>query len=449
MKRSEFLKGISLSTLGLTILKPTFANQGEAGDDSKLLYNNTALNPVPGSLTASGRVIVVGGGMAGTTAAKFLKLWGGSTMTVTLIEPNASYCSNIFSNMVLTGEKTLSQLTFNYNNLVTNYGVSIVNKSVTSINVTGKSITLSDGTTRDYDHLILALGISFDEIPNFTGTTANKAKIVHAWQAGPQTDSLKSQIQAMTKTDTFILAIPPKPYRCPPGPYERACVVADYLKRVKGGGKVIVLDANPGIQAEPTNFNYAFTVTHRNITYVPNAVITSVNADTKTVVTTAGTFTGKVINIIPKHKAPGLIFSSGLNNSPDARWAAVNELTYETTAFPGSGIHIIGDSCFTAKQPKAGHIANAEAKVCVDAILQQLSSGVVNPSPVTNSSCFTPITSTSASWLAAVYKYDGIQMAPVGGGAVESSGANSHNYEDMKKWFNNLMADTGFTPTAM
>jgi NADH dehydrogenase FAD-containing subunit len=217
---------------------------------------------------------------------------------------------------------------------------------------------------------------------------------------------------------------------------------------VKGGGRVIVLDANPSIQAEPTNFNNAFTVTHRNITYVPNAVITSVNADTRTVVTTAGTFTGKVINIIPKHKAPALIFNTGLNNSPDLRWAAVNELTYETTAFPGSGIHIIGDSCYTAKQPKAGHIANAEAKVCVDAILQQLSNGVVNPNPVTNSSCFTPITSTTASWLAAIYKYDGAQMSPVGGASVESNGANSHNYEDMRKWFNNLMADTGFTPTA-
>jgi NADH dehydrogenase FAD-containing subunit len=449
MKRSDFLKNIGLSTLGLSILKPTFGSVGDVNAEGKLLFYNTALNPVPGSLTATGRVIIVGGGMAGTTAAKFLKLWGGSTMSVTLIEPNATYYSNIFSNMVLTGEKTLTQLAFNYNNLVTNYGVSVVNKSVTSINVAGKTVTLSDGTTRAYDRLILALGIAFDEIPNFTGTATNKAKIVHAWQAGAQTTSLKTQIQNMVKTDTFILAIPPKPYRCPPGPYERACVVADYLKRKKGGGRVIVLDANPGIQAEPTNFNYAFTVTHTNITYVPNATILSLNADTRTIVTTAGTYTGKVINVIPKHKAPALIFNTGLNNSPDGRWAAVNELSYESTAFPGSGIHVIGDSCYTAKQPKAGHIANAEAKVCTDAILQLLSGGVVNPSPVTNSSCFTPITSTIASWLAAVYKYDGVQMSPVGGGAMESNGANSHNYEDMKKWFNNLMADTGFTPTAM
>ncbi|MFZ9662109.1 MAG: FCSD flavin-binding domain-containing protein, partial [Chitinophagaceae bacterium] len=118
---------------------------------------------------------------------------------------------------------------------------------------------------------------------------------------------------------------------------------------------------------------------------------------------------------------------------------------YESTL--GNGIHIIGDSCNTAKQPKAGHIANAEAKVCADAILKLLSGGTVNPSPITNSSCFTPINRTTASWLAAVYKYDGQKMAPFGGGATESAGWNSHNFEDMNNWFANLMADTGFTPT--
>jgi NADPH-dependent 2,4-dienoyl-CoA reductase/sulfur reductase-like enzyme len=346
--------------------------------------------------------------------------------------------------MVLTGERTLSQLAYTYSTLASKYGVKVITTAVTSVDKSAKIVTLANGNTLPYDRLILATGIDFEPIPNFTGTDANKAKIVHAWKAGQQTTDLANQIKAMTKSDTYILCIPPKPYRCPPGPYERACVVADYLKRVKGGGKVIVLDANSGIQAEPTNFNYAFTVTHKGVvTYVPNAVIASVNADTMKVTLTSGvSYTGKVINVIPTHKGPSLLYNMGLNNSPDNKWAAVNEMTYESTAAGASGIHVIGDSCFTQKQPKAGHIANAEAKVCSEAIIQLLAGGTVNTSPITNSSCFTPITSTTASWLSAVYRYDGTKMAPMGGAAVESNGATSHNYEDMLKWFNNLMADT-------
>lgn len=394
---------------------------------------------------ATGRVVVVGGGMAGTTVAKYLRFWGGTGVNVTLVEPNVSYISNIFSNMVLTGERTLSQLTYNYSILKSKHGVNVQNYSVTSIDPVGKNVKLSNGTILAYDHLVLAPGIDFEPLP-LSGTSANKAKIVHAWKAGTQTTSLQNQIKAMTKSDTFILTIPPTPYRCPPGPYERACVVADYLKRTKGGGKVIVLDANPKIQAEAQNFNTAFTTTHKGtITYVPNAQLTSINADTMTVVSNAGTFKGKVINAIPVHKAGNLITQSGigLNNSADGKWAAVNVLSYESTNPVLSGIHIIGDSSATT-QPKAGHIANAEAKVCADAIIQQLQGGTINAGPMTNSSCFTPITKTTASWLTAIYRYDPASktMLPTGNGITESNGYNSENYEDMLKWFKNLMADT-------
>lgn len=445
MKRRNFLTHMGATGLGLSLFN--HVNAAAKQDITPDAFNK-ALNPVPGAFGAKGRILVAGGGMAGTTVAKYLRFWGGTGLTVGLVEPNATYYSNIMSNMVLTGERTLSQLAYNYNNLVTNYGVKLVKNSIASIDRSGKKVTLANGGTIAYDRLILALGIDFEALPFTDPNDPKVPRIVHAWKAGPQTNSLKNQIQAMTKNDTFILTIPPTPYRCPPGPYERACVVADYLKRMKGGGKVIVLDANMGPVAEPTNFNYAFNTTHKDvITYLPGAQLISIDAATMTVNTSQGSFKGKVINAIPPHKAPPLIFSAGLNNSPDTKWAAVNELTYETKAFPGSGIHIIGDSCYTAKQPKAGHIANAEAKVCADAIIQDLGGGTVNPLPVTNSSCFTPITNTSASWLSAVYKYDGSVMAPVGGGPTESNGANTHNFEDMLMWFNNLMADTGYTPT--
>lgn len=427
MERRRFLQNIGATAVGFSLFKASMAGQLSA------------------SAAAVGRVVVVGGGMAGTSVAKYLRFWGGAGVDVTLVEPNLAYISNIFSNMVLTGERSLSQLTYNYSILKSKYGVKVQNSSVTSIDPVAKQVKLSSGTTLTYDRLVLAPGIDFESLP-LSGTTTNKAKIVHAWKAGTQTTSLKNQIQSMTKSDTYILTIPPAPYRCPPGPYERACVVADYLKTTKGGGKVIVLDANPKILAEPNNFNNAFTNTHKGIiTYLPNAALSSINADTMTVVSAAGTFKGKVINAIPNHKAGNLITTSGIGlaNGLNGKWAAVNVLSYESTNPALAGIHIIGDSSST-NQPKAGHIANAEAKVCADAIIQVFKGGTINQMPMTNSSCFTPITKTTASWLTAIYRYDPATktMALAGDGVVESNGANSENYEDMLKWFKNLMADT-------
>ena len=425
MERRDFLTKLGASTLGLTLLPSFF-------DDNFKAF----------AAGASGNVVVIGGGMAGTTVAKYLRLWGGTGMNVTIVEPNASYISNIFSNMVLTGERTLSQLTFSYATLMSKYGVKVQQNSVTSIDPVGKKVTLNNGKTLSYDRLVMAPGIDFDALP-MSGTATNQAKIVHAWKAGTQTTTLQKQIQAMTKADTFVMTIPPKPYRCPPGPYERACVVADYLKRVKGGGKVIILDANTGIQAEVENFTNAFNNTHKGIiTYVPNATLNSIDADTGKVITSAGTFQGKVINAIPMHKAGSLITNSGIGlANAGGRCAGVNVLTYESTAVPF--IHVIGDASSTT-QPKAGHIANAEAKVCADAIIQLLNGGTVNQSPVTNSACFTPITKTTASWLSVVFKYDPVTktMVPTGNGVTESAGANKDNYEEMLKWFSNLMSDT-------
>jgi sulfide dehydrogenase [flavocytochrome c] flavoprotein chain len=440
MERRKFLTHIGAVSLGVALAEATWA-----GDDNKKSSSgsNTTANQVPGNTGANGRVVVIGGGMAGTTVAKYLRLWGGTGVEVTLIEPNAVYYSNIFSNMVLTGERTLNQLAFNYTVLKSKYGVKVVPNSVTNIDPVGRYVKLNNGSSIAYDRLVIAPGIDFDPLP-MSGTASAQAKIVHAWKAGIQTTSLKAQVQSMTNKDTFILTIPPKPYRCPPGPYERACVIADYLKRIKGGGKVIILDANPGIQAEVENFTNAFNSTHKSIiTYVPNALLTSIDANTGTVNTSVGAFKGKVINAIPTHKAGNLITQSGIGlaNAGSGRWAGVNVLSYESTAVPS--VHVIGDASATT-QPKAGHIANAEAKVCADSIIHLLRGEPLNPVPITNSACFTPITKTTASWLSVVYRYDPASgtMLPTGNGVTESLGANADNYEEMIKWFDNLMADT-------
>jgi NADPH-dependent 2,4-dienoyl-CoA reductase/sulfur reductase-like enzyme len=452
MDRRKFLAQMGMGMLGMSVAGSLLAARNERESRSSSISRtgtSTGTMAVPGNTGANGKVVVIGGGMAGTTVAKYLRLWGGSGIEVTLVEPNATYNSNIFSNMILTGEKTRSQLGYNYGSLTSKYGVKLVTKSVKGIE--SNQVVLDDGNKLPFDRLVIAPGIQFDGLP-MSGTASNQAKVVHAWNGFSKTasgqyqiDALQAQIKAMTSKDTFILTIPAKPYRCPPGPYERACVVADYLKRVKGGGKVIVLDANPGIQAEVNNFSKAFSdpKLHGNtITYVPNAALTSIDADTGTVNTAVGSFKGKVVNAIAPHKAGSIITDSGIGlANVGGRWAGVDMLTYESSVVPN--VHVIGDASATT-QPKAGHVANAEAKVCADAIIHLLRGEAVNPMPITNSACFTPITKTTASWLSVVYRYDAASasMLPTGNGVTESASINGDNYEQMQKWFSNLMSDT-------
>jgi NADPH-dependent 2,4-dienoyl-CoA reductase/sulfur reductase-like enzyme len=263
-----------------------------------------------------------------------------------------------------------------------------------------------------------------------------------------------------------IVTVPRSPYRCPPGPYERACVIADWLRRRKPGSRVIVLDENAGITAERVNFGNAFTAIHDNIDYFPNARIASVqfdNADlqSKTVELVApavqtnpvtgealgdpvGTFTVAVVNYIAPHKAGQIVIDTlqgAAGGLAADRWAEIDELSYETVI---PGIHVVGDS-IASKQPKAGHIANQQAKVCADAILRLETGHAPFPAPVTNSACYTPITRTRASWLTAVFRFnpDTQEMEVAPPGVVESpDGATRTNFETMQQWFVSLMADT-------
>lgn len=247
-----------------------------------------------------------------------------------------------------------------------------------------------------------------------------------------------------------VLAIPPAPYRCPPGPYERACVIADWLKAHKPNSKVILLDANPGILVEKDNFQYAFDVTHSGfVDYRPSSKILKVDSLSKSVSyeTPWGSetlFTG-VLSATPPQRAPALLANAGPLNSPNGRFAAVDVRSYESTARPG--IHVIGDASHTT-QPKAGHIGNQQGKTCADAMLRLLSGKALDEGFATNSACYTPITPTTASWLSAVYRYDpatksmAIPASHNGGSANASSGATAENYEKMQIWFTTLMKDT-------
>ena len=375
MQRRHFLRAAGLSAAGLV------AGAVQAGSGSRTRTSSTTVPPVPADTGAAGRVLVIGGGMAGTTAAKYLRLWGGQKVQVTMIERETSYVSNIMSNLVLNGGRTIAGLTYNWDRLVANYGVNRARGDVTTIDPVARRVFV--GTTRyDYDRLVIAPGIAFDPIAGLD-TDALRAQFPHAWQAGAQTTTLRDQLRAMPDGGTFVMTVPMAPYRCPPGPYERACVVADWLKRNKPRSKVLVLDENPGITAEPESFDRAFRQTHAGvITYVPNAVVERID---------------------PANHG----------------------------------------------QPKAGHVANMEAKVCADAITRLLRGDVPDPSPVTNSACYSPITFETASWLTAVFRYNStsrkMEVTQTATGAKvsgEAGIATKDNFEEMNKWFVQLMADT-------
>jgi NADH dehydrogenase FAD-containing subunit len=397
-----------------------------------------ASSRTPRQLTAtpSARVIVVGGGMAGATVAKYLRLWG-SNIEVTLVEPNATYLSCIMSSLVLTGQRTMAAQSFNYKTLASRYGVKVVIDKVTGIDPANRRVTLAGGSTLTADRIVIAPGIDFDTVPGLSDPNA----MPHAWKAGPQTTTLRKQLQAMPTRGTAILTIPP-PLPLPAGAYERACLLADWFKKYKPGAKLLVLDANPDFVAEKDNFSRAFFDLHGSvIEYHTGIGIESADAATMTLQTSAGAVRGDVINLIPRQRCAPIVAATGLANATGGRFAGVDVLSYESQVAPG--VHVIGDSSATT-QPKAGHIANQEAKVCADAIVRLLAGQALDPAPVTNSACYSTITMSQASWLTAVFQYDAgsLAMASVANASGASSGWSADNFEQMNTWFKALMADT-------
>ncbi len=386
--------------------------------------------------TAAARVVVVGGGMAGNTLARYLKLWGRRQVDVTLVDRAPTYVSNIMSSLVLTGQRSLSSLTYSRNALAA-LGVNLVVDEVVAVDPGAPSVTLAGGGTLRADRVVLAPGIAFEPPPGY-----DDARMPHAWQAGPQTTLLAQQLAALPPGGTVVLTIPPTPYRCPPGPYERACLLADWLRAHKPGARLLVLDANADIIVEQANFSAAFFGLHADVLeYRPGVSIDSVDAAGMTLHTSQGPVTADVVNLIPRPRAGRIVTDAGLATANGGRFAPVDVLSYASMVAPA--VHVIGDSSATT-QPKAGHIGNQEAKVCADALLRAFGGTAPDPAPVTNSACFSTITMTQASWLTAVFQYDPATraMAAVPASSAASDGWSRGNFEDMDTWFRSLMSDT-------
>ncbi len=405
-----------------------------------------ALANIPAAIHAATppHIVVIGGGFAGATVAKYIRLWSNFTVDVTLVDPKAYHTSCVLSNLILNDSLPFSDLKIPYTYLASKYGVKVVRDKAEEIDGAGNRVRLKQGGWQTYDRMVIATGIGFKKPSGL-----NSKLSPHAWIAGRQTKLLAGQLDSIDMDTTFVMTIPESPYRCPPGPYERACLVADMFVRngyTSGDGpRVVVLDANSGIQAEKETFGRAFSDLYRNvIQYETDAQVLSVDSSAGEVNTSAGTFRGDILNVIPKNRATGFVRRQGLTDGDN--WAPVDPTTYESVLSDFQGVHIIGDSQGT-NLPKSGHMANAQAKVCADAILRLLA-GLPTDTPerlaniTTNSACYSPITRDKASWLTANYAYssdfDMMQLTHVG----EAEKWNSENYEEMFVWASNLFTDS-------
>lgn len=394
-----------------------------------------------GSGPSIGRVVVVGAGFGGATTARYLKLWGGN-VDVTLIDRNASFVSCPISNLVLGGHKQMADITRGYEGLRA-MGVKLIQGEVSTIDAAAKKLRLADGSELSYDRLVLSPGIDFmfEQVGGLKAAI-DAGQVQHSWKAGPQTVALRRQLEAMPDGGVFAMSIPKVPYRCPPGPYERACMVASYLKQHKPKSKVLVLDANGEIQSKKALFERAFKQHYDGILeYRPNAELKEVANGGKLARLEFEDVKADVLNVIPPQRAADLAVSAGLVNMNN-RWVGVNWLTMESTAAPG--IHVLGDATFSAPaMPKSGHMANQHAKVAAAAIIQLLRGEAVNATPVVMNTCYSFVTARDVVHVASVHQYDAAEKtfkAVPGSGGV-SAAANQLEGGYALSWAQNIWAD--------
>jgi NADPH-dependent 2,4-dienoyl-CoA reductase/sulfur reductase-like enzyme len=391
------------------------------------------------------RVLVVGAGYGGATAAKYLRLWSEGTANVTLIEPELSFVSCPLSNLVLGGASTLPELTVSYDALQKQHGVSLVRDWVTAIDPVKKLVQLNSGKALNYDKLILSpgIGLMMDSIAGLV--QANQAGVtLQAWKAGPETLALQQQLQDMPNGGVFALSIPEAPFRCPPGPYERACQVAAYFKKHKPKSKVLILDANEDVVSKPGLFKKAWADLYPGmIEYRASHNLVRVEAATKTLrFDIQDSVQADVLNVLPRMRAAEVVVQAGLANSNN-RWAQVHFLNFESTA--AKDIHILGDSTQNAAfMPKSAHMANQHAKVAAAAIVAELRGFALNPQPVLTNTCYSFVDATKVVHVASVHQYsasDKTYKTVAGSGGVSAAPSELEGVYAWG-WARNIWADS-------
>jgi sulfide dehydrogenase [flavocytochrome c] flavoprotein chain len=432
IKRRDFLK---LSATGLATTAIAGLMAGCAGSAARLA--GSASSPKK----FIGRVVVIGGGYAGSSAAKYLRMWSENAIEVVVIEPNPYFISCPLSNLVLGGSKRIEDLTFTYDALKANHGIQWVQDTVTAIDPALRKVTMTRGEVT-YDRLVIAPGVDFiyDQLPMLQDAEA-QVQVPHAWKAGEQTVNLRQQLQAMPADGVFVMSIPSAPYRCPPGPYERASQVAYYFKNNKPRAKVIILDANPDITSKKGLFTKAWSDLYPGmIDYRPNSKVVDVDVAKRVVRTEFETVKADVLNIIPPQRAGKPAQMLDILNV-DKHWCGVDFVTYESHMIPG--VHVIGDSVAGGGPPKSAHIATAQAKVCASAIVALMSGNAPDPLPVFANTCYSFVSDKMAMHVAHIYRYDAAKkiMLPAAGNGLSDRPSDAEG-EYAEAWARNIWSDT-------
>ncbi len=397
---------------------------------------------VPEAKKPIARVIVIGGGYGGATAARYIRAWGGGAIEVFLVERNTQFVSCPLSNLVLGGSRRIGDLTFGYEKLRAE-GVTFLNDEVVAINPDKRRISLKKIADLNYDRLVVSPGIDFmyDQIAGYDAEA--QKTVLHAWKAGAQTVALRGQLEAMRDGGVVVLSIPKAPYRCPPGPYERVSQIAFYLKQAKPKSKILVLDANPDIVSKKGLFLAAWNDLYKGIIqYMPNHEVKEVVARDSSVKTDFDTFKGDVLNVIPPQRAGDIAAQARLITTNN-RWCDVDWLTMESKAV--AGVHVLGDATLSAAaMPKSASMANNHGKVAAGAIVAQLTGQPVNTQPVIANTCYSYVSDQEAMHVTSVHRYDSEKKTflPVQGAGGVSAKRNEQEKSYADAWAKNIWADT-------
>jgi len=391
--------------------------------------------------SSAGRVVVIGGGYGGATAARHIKLWA-PDIDVTIVERGDTFVSCPISNLVLGGNTQIGNITLGYDALRSR-GISIVRDEAVGVDAGARQVRLAGGTTLAYDRLIVSPGIDFiyDQLPGLKSAEAQN-RVLHAWKAGPQTVALRKQLEAMRDGGVFVFHFPTAPYRCPPGPYERVCQVADYFKRAKPKSRIIVLDSNPDIVSKKGLFLAAWNGMYKGmIDYRPNSELADVDVNGMAVKLAFDSVKGDVLNVVPPHGAGTIARQAGLITA-NQRWCGVDWLTMESVAV--KGVHVLGDATLSAPgMPKSASMTNQHAKVCAAAVIALIKGQPVNPQPMMMNTCYSFVDGRSSMHVASVHTYDAAQktMVPVKGAGGVSTAASELEGTYAWGWARNIWAD--------
>ena len=392
--------------------------------------------------TPKARVVVVGGGYGGAIVAKYI-LMADPEIRVTLIEKNPLYVSCPLSNEVLGGERELDSLTFNYRGL-TRRGVAVVQDDVTEIDAAGKFVRGASGNRYNYDKLVVSPGVDFrwDKIAGMSAEAAED--IPHAWKAGPQTLKLRKQLEAMPDGGVCYIVAPPNPFRCPPGPYERAAQIAHYFKHRKPKSKIISLDAKGAFSKQgllTAGWKQYYGDMIEWVSGANGGIVEAVDPKTRTLVGQVEELKGDVINLIPHQRAGAIAQTAGLTD--DSGWCPVNQQTFESSLH--KDVHVIGDACIAGAMPKSGYAANSQGKVCAAAIVAAVN-GQSPPEPSYVNTCYSIIAPDYGISVAGVYELkDGAIVGIEGAGGLSPADADAKTraieVQFALGWFRNITAD--------